>query len=429
MSSFATLTFGSHGKPGSRQEVVESLRAAIARIMARGTPARPAPADPTQGELPFATVETDRGPLYVRHLPFEPHHRVGRFPIGAARRADARMLSLLALDPALAALAPENALYLDTETTGLSGGTGTLPFLIGLGSFDSSGRFLVEQLLLRRPGEEAPILDRLAARLAAASMLVTFNGKAFDLPLVRTRFIMNRLAPPDRIEHLDLLHVARRVHRARIGACSLGSVESRVLGFGRVDDIPSGDVSSRYSHFLRTGDESALIAVIDHNAWDVVAMAALVGLYGEPVEGLDAEDLAHAAETLQRARAGEQAATLAEEAVARGGGAAALRARAMIAKARGDRDRALADFEALTAELDDPIARLELAKLYEHYRKEPRAALAVVEQGVAELPAAASKRRRRLEAKVARRNANTREGQGTLPGVASTAEIRGRFPA
>ncbi len=417
---------GPSAEPPGRAQVVASLRQAIARIMARGAPPPPAPADPSAGELPFAAVETDKGTLYVRHVRFEPQHRVGKFPVGAARRADATMLSLLALDPALSPLAPGRALYLDTETTGLSGGTGTLPFLIGLGFFDDAGQFVVEQLLLRRPGEEAPMLERVTERLAASSMLITFNGKAFDMPLVRTRFVMNRLPQPAPREHLDLLHVARRVHRARIGKCSLGAVENRVLGFGRVDDIPSGEVSARYAHFLRTGDESALVAVVEHNTWDVVAMAAIVGLYGEPRDGLDAEDLAQAAATLQRARAGERAAEMADEAVERGGGASALRARAMIAKARGDRDRALADFEALVGELDDPAARLELAKLYEHYCKEPRAALDMVELGVAEDAHAVSRRKQRLQSKIERSRAKGApatgdEGQGSLPGMALVA--------
>jgi uncharacterized protein YprB with RNaseH-like and TPR domain len=426
------------GAPGSdaalpceRGDLLDSLRDKIARIVAREPAPPPRPRDPSAGELPFVEQSTAHGRLYVRVLAYGLAHRVGRFPIGPARRADMPMLSLLALDPSLAALDPSAALYLDTETTGLAGGTGTLAFLIGLGFFGTDGAFRVEQLLLRRPGEEAPILARVAERLRDASLLVTFNGKAFDAPLVRTRFVMNRMPEPAAPPHLDLLHLARRVHKSRIGACSLGAVESKVLGFGRVDDVPSGEVAARYAHFLRSGDEGALLAVIEHNAWDVVAMAALVSLYGEPLspDGLAGEDLAGVATTLQRAGSPGLASEIAHAAVERGGGAAALRARALIAKARGDRDRALADFEALVGTVDDAGLRLELAKLYEHHLKSPVTALAVVERGTGEGAPAAERRKVRLARKIEQAERRHAAGpkrararkrgarSGTLPGM------------
>jgi hypothetical protein len=401
---------------------LEQLRQRIARIVAKSPNAPPPPTKPSSGELPFVEEATPLGPLFVRHLPFEPQHRVGRFPVRVAREANSATLSLLALDPTLATLDLRHALYLDTETTGLSGGTGTLPFLIGLGWFAPDGPFLVEQLLLRRPGEEAPILMRVLERMNQATVLVTFNGKAFDMPLVRTRFVMNRMPPMPELPHLDLLHLARRIHKARIGACNLGSVESRVLGFGRVDDVPSGEVAARYFHFLRTGDEGALVGVVTHNVWDIVSMAALLGLYGEPLEGMDGEDLAGVASTMHRAKSTDQAAEMADEAVARGGGARALRTRASLAKARGDRDAALADFESLVADVDDPGVRLELAKLYEHHTKAFDKAIELVGRGVAETGEAANRRRSRLERKLHLRNARAQPllpihemGQGTRP--------------
>jgi uncharacterized protein len=406
---------------GDRARVIEQLRQKIARVVARDPVAAPPPWKPSHDELPFVEHPTELGPLYVRHITYDLNHRVGRFPVGGAKRADMTMLSLLALDPALEHVEPTRALFVDTETTGLSGGTGTLVFLVGLAFFDTEGWLHAEQLLLRRPGEEEPILARLSERFAAAQMIVTFNGKAFDLPLIRTRYVMNRMQCNAPGLHLDLLHVARRVHRHRIGACNLGAVETKVLGFGRVDDVPSGEVSMRYSHFLRTGDEGALVGVIEHNAWDVVAMAALMGLYGEPLEGLDGEDLAGVAVTLHRARNPQLAMTMADEAVARGGGAAALRARGMLAKARGDRDRALADFENLVSEVDDPAVRLELAKLYEHHRRAPAAAMQMVQQGTSEPEDAAARRRSRLQRKLevpakAKRKRRV-AAQGSLPGL------------
>jgi hypothetical protein len=133
-------------------------------------------------------------------------------------------------------------------------------------------------------------------------------------------------------------------------------------------------------------------------------MAALVGLYGEPLEGtqLAADDLAGVAKTLLRAGHRDRAFEVASRAVDAGGGRVSLRARAEIAKARGDRHRALRDFEALATHVDDRSVRLELAKLYEHYVKEPRLALQMVEQGTSEKDAPCLVRTRRLERKVAR---------------------------
>jgi uncharacterized protein YprB with RNaseH-like and TPR domain len=343
-------------------------------------------------------VETDTGPLYqhVEHL--RPSHHIGTVPVDAALAAQAEALALIALNPTLATVEPGRALFLDTETTGL-GGSGTIAFLIGLGWFDD-GRLVVEQLLLRTPSEEEPLLRHVARRIEQASFLVTFNGKAFDLPTLHGRYVMNRLPkPPDR-PHLDLLHIARRLHKSRIRSCTLKAVESEVLGFVRDADIDGADVAPRYAHFLRTGDESSLRCVVDHNAWDVVSMAALVGLYGEPLGMLHGEDLVGLARTYRRGRAFEQAEEAAEVAVRRGAGPEGLRVRGEIAKARGDRKRALADFEALAGQVDDPRARLELSKLYEHFVKQPSLALELANQGTGERPEAFLRRRARLERKV-----------------------------
>ena len=314
------------------------------------------------------------------------------------------MLALLALDPTLSERPPAGMLYIDTETTGLSSGAGTVPFLIGLAWFEpDSSTLVVEQLLLRQLGEEAPMLVRLADRVAQASALVTYNGKSFDLPLLRSRLILNRLRALPLLPHLDLVHIARRLHRHRLREVTLGNVEAEVLGFVRTADITGGEVCSRYSHFLRTGDESALAAVIDHNEWDVVAMAALVGLYGEPLEGLVPADWAAVARTLRRAGSLDLARHVAARAVERGAGHDAVRAHGEIAKARGDKAQALADFASLVESVDDPALRLELAKLYEHHAKEPLKALELLDRGTGEGEEATRRRRGRLERKRDRR--------------------------
>jgi hypothetical protein len=242
-------------------------------------------------------------------------------------------------------------------------------------------------------------------------MLVTFNGKSFDLPLLRTRFVLARQSIGIEPPHLDLVHLARRIHRARGGAFRLVRLERDVLGFEREDDVPSGDVAAHYLHFLRSGDARALLGVVEHNAWDVATMAVLVGLYGEPLEvsQLGAGDLAGVAISMKRAGAVERAFVVAEQAVARAtshrhhnGIEASLEARAKIAKARGDRARALADYEQLAAKVDSAAVRLELAKLYEHFARSPGQALTVATQGTGEDETRSEKRRRRLQTKLER---------------------------
>jgi len=332
---------------------------------------------------------------------------MGRTPIAGGRDASPELLALLALDPGLTACDPARALYLDTETTGLAGGTGTVAFLVGLARWDggSERTLVLEQLLVRALGEEGPVLDQVRQRIEGASMLVTFNGKSFDMPLLRTRFVMARQPAPVEPPHLDLLHVARRVHGRRPGeGCRLGALERDILGFERVDDVPSSEVSARYMHFIRTGDAGALLGVIEHNAWDVVAMVALVGLYGEMEhEALAATDLAGVARTLRRAGSLDRAMAVAEAAVERGATPETLRARADIAKARGERHRALADLEAIAATVDDPSVRLELAKLCEHWLRAPARALGWVEQGTGESAERLRRRADRLARKAARR--------------------------
>lgn len=392
---------GAPATPGGPETgTLAALRRQMAEILGRTPPPKPRLPEAGAFDLPFARVERADGPLFRRLERFGKSHHIGRMPVDAALAAEGPALALLALDPRLATTDPTKALFLDTETTGL-GGSGTLAFLVGLAVFDE-GELLVEQLFLRTPSEEVPMLAYLAERIEAASLLVTFNGKAFDVPTLYGRYVMNRLPTPPPRPHLDLLHVARRLHRARMGACTLKAVESEVLGFVRDADIDGGDVAPRYAHFLRTGDDSVLGAVVEHNSWDVVSMAALVGLYGEPLGTLHHDDLVGLARTYRRARALDQAELAAEAAVSRGAGANGLRVRGEIAKARGDRAQALADFEALAEAVDEPSVRLELAKLYEHFVKEPGRALAVLGEGTGEAPDAVERRKARLERKARR---------------------------
>lgn len=387
-----------------RTPSLADLRARMERMLAHAPVERGARPPPLVDlpELPFVTEETALGPLHVRARRLSAAHRVGHIGLQPARTARPEVLALLALDAGLAGCSPERALYLDTETTGLSGGTGTVAFLVGLAFWDEG--WIVEQLLVRELGEEAPMLARVAERLAAAEMIVTFNGKSFDMPLLRTRFVLAGLPLPPEPPHLDLVHVARRLHKARGVPCKLTKLEEHVLGFERVDDVPSGEVAGHYLHFLRTGDTRGLVGVVDHNGWDVETMIAMVALYGEPLDEtrLIAKDLVGIARTLRRSDRMSEALLFAERAVAEGAGPEGLRERAELKKARGDREAALLDFETLASQVDCAKTRLELVKLYEHVRRAPAQALEVLSRGTKEAPAMAEKRRARLELKVAK---------------------------
>ncbi|MDR7554204.1 MAG: ribonuclease H-like domain-containing protein [Armatimonadota bacterium] len=172
--------------------------------------------------------------------------------------------------------APDDAgvLFLDTETTGLAGGTGTTPFLIGVAFLDG-GDLVVEQYFLRRLSGEPALLDALRPRLEEATQLVTFNGRRFDWPILAARYVLSRrrIAPP--AQHLDLMRVARRLWHRPLGTYRLAVVERLALAIDRGCDIDSAQIPGLYVHYLRTGDAAALEPVFAHNAHDVRALVDL----------------------------------------------------------------------------------------------------------------------------------------------------------
>src|SRR5579863_1270820 len=175
---------------------------------------------------------------------------------------------------------PEKWLFLDTETTGLAGGTGTYAFLVGIAWWDSGG-LQVEQLMMRDFSEEYSLLVELAARIAERPVLVTFNGKSFDWPLLESRYLMTRsIRVPELAAHLDLLHPARAVWKLRLGSVRLVELERHVLdarrlGWDRADDVPSNMIPQFYFDYLRGGSYRPLVGVVRHNRMDLRGLAAL----------------------------------------------------------------------------------------------------------------------------------------------------------
>lgn len=377
---------------------LSAVRLALRRALGVAPDAATVPIPGDRRPLPFERVATEAGPVERRTVRREVTRRIGNVTLDAVSATDPRMLSLLALTPELASVPADRFLFLDTETSGLGSGTANVPFLVGMAFFEGED-LVLEQLFLRDRDDEAALLMLVDERIRASEAIVSFNGKSFDVPVLRARFVMNGLPAMTERPHLDLLHLARRVHRHRRFKKSLTVLEHEVLGFRRGPDVHGEEVAARYRHYLRSGDTAGLHAVVEHNEHDVVSLAALTTLYGEPTLQLPASELASAARAVRRAGALDDAIELAELAVRRGAGEVGLRARAEIAKARGDKAQALADFEALAATVGDPDVRLELAKLYEHHCRRPAAALAQVALGTGESDPDRERRRRRLERK------------------------------
>jgi len=332
--------------------------------------------------LPGERAETPHGPMHrVTHW-LEPRHCHGRAPVAAALTAPNRCVAELSLDPKLEHVDLRKMLLVDTETTGLNQGTGTLAFLIGVAFFEDES-LCVEQLLLTRLGDEPAILRHVADRIAAASCVVSYNGKSFDWPLLRTRFVMNRVPVPPLPPHLDLLHCSRRVFKARMESVRLVDMEREVMDMHREHDVGGAEIPGIYLHFLRSGEPGRLDGVVEHNGHDLVALAALLGELAKRFENVRAQDdpRDHLAYARVATRAGnlERAERFAW-AAAEGGGDARCTEEALLLAAklaRKAKDVAKEETALGLALARTPTARvhLELAKLYEHRKKDPAKAL------------------------------------------------------
>jgi uncharacterized protein len=217
---------------------------------------------------------------------FAPAGRHGREAIGTFGEC----LDAASTQAALYAGAPASVpfVFLDLETTGLSGGAGTQAFLVGIAWFDADASFVTRQFLLTRFTDERQMLERVTLELARAGTIVSFNGKSFDAPMLETRYLFHRLATNIRaLPHVDVLHPARRFwkpreaggvaspFRAAPDPCSLVALEKQLLGVRRAGDVPGFEIPGRYFQFVRSGDARPLAAVVEHNRRDLLTLAAL----------------------------------------------------------------------------------------------------------------------------------------------------------
>jgi uncharacterized protein YprB with RNaseH-like and TPR domain len=368
-----------------RVERIAHLRALIESVQSRKPLSLPASAAPhtesTASRLPGEMLQTAGGPLHRIERWLAPEHRHGRVLVRHALEAQTGVLARLALDPSLEGVDMARMLVLDTETTGLSGGAGTVPFLIGLGWFEQ-GAFKLEQLFLTNFGGEVPLLRYLAEQLARASCIVTYNGKSFDWPLLRSRFILNRVACPEPPPHIDLLHCARRVLKPRLSSVRLVEVERGLLQFYRDDDVDGAEIPGRYLDYLRGGDPSLLLPVFEHNAHDVIALTAvlwrLCAHFEQVRPGDDPRDHLAYARLAMRAGDLEGARAFGEAAAAFGGDQAlvgdAFALCAAVARRSGDSDSAALlwqrALEVAPSALSAARAHLALTRLYERPLKD-----------------------------------------------------------
>ncbi|MGH7300137.1 MAG: ribonuclease H-like domain-containing protein, partial [Candidatus Rokuibacteriota bacterium] len=328
--------------------------------------------------------------LMVRRR-FPVGHRHGAQPLLAAREATPAALALLSRGGETAAEA-RRLLYLDTETTGLAGGTGTYAFLVGVGFFDGED-FEVRQFFMRDLDEEPALLSVIEEMFGKFDGFVTYNGAGFDLPLLETRFVLGRRRFPGEVFHVDLLGPARRLWSGRLADCRLGTVEQDVLGFLREDDLPGALIPTVYFEYLRRKRPDELPRVFEHNRHDILSLAALTGWVADavtraPLPEFEPVALAGLGRMLEGT---EPERSLACYRMALDTGLPTpFRERLLLRLAlrekrlaRWEEARALWEAAARSPREFDPRPWEEMAKVHEHRRRDFQAARAVVEQALA----------------------------------------------
>jgi uncharacterized protein YprB with RNaseH-like and TPR domain len=227
--------------------------------------------------VPGVIRTSSAGSFFHSQRRFDLGYRYGRIPLSTLTEAGLQRLGGLCRGPSPESLELSRTVFLDTETTGLAGGSGTYAFLVGIGYFND-GKFVVEQYFMRDFPEERALLVGLRETLSRFDGVVSYNGKCFDLPLLDTRYIYSRLSNPlSEPVHLDLLFPSRRLWRRRLSDCRLGTVEREILGADRPDDIPSAEIPLLYFTYLRSRDARLLPRVFAHNQRDILSLAALAG--------------------------------------------------------------------------------------------------------------------------------------------------------
>ncbi len=335
-----------------------------------------------------------REPYLFLENPYLPDARYGKIPISLGLEVRGDVLAFLSRDPAFAGLDLSTALFIDLETTGLAGGTGTVPFLVGLGYY-RDGRFNVVQFFLGDLAEEGPMIEELDSFFSEMGFksVVSYNGKSFDLPLLETRFTLRRKPfPLAELPHLDFLFSARSLWKHKYESCRLHNLAREVVEADRSEDIPSAEVPLRYFEYLRSGDFSLIEPVLYHNQEDILSLLGVVVigallLSGEPEEAeeTDGMDLFGVGKLFENAGHTERSLRYFERALdgqlSQEISILIKKKMALNFKKNDDWERAIGLWEELAAQ-DQLCSLRELAMYYEHKEKKYEAAKKLTEQGL-----------------------------------------------
>lgn len=326
---------------------------------------------------------TSLGDAFIAEKVFDKTYLHGKVP--AHSHFPLSMISQITKDSRINQLPITKFAFLDTETSGISGGTGTYAFLIGVARFIDN-KLVLKQFFMRDPAEEPAMLEALIHFLAPCEGLVTFNGKSFDAPLLVTRYSLHKIpAPFKNYAHIDLLPLARRLWRDRLPSRALKYLEEYVLGFTRSsDEVPGYEIPWLYFDYLRTGDATPLAGVFYHNAMDVVAMAALLGHVSELLDNPYNGRVEHSLDFIALGKLFEdmnhldEAARLYERGLELGlqesDFGVAVKRLSILQKKRGDMNQAVKWWHD-AAKKNHIYAHIELAKYYEHKMRDVKKSL------------------------------------------------------
>ena len=401
----------------SKAQALSDLRQRLDRLLEPKKSYRQKWIVPIEGLVKGEVISTPDGETFQAKETFPSDFRYGEMTLSEILNIPTYPAHLLSRNEQLKELDLTRTLFLDTETTGLTGGTGTIAFLIGVGFFQGE-KFQVQQFFMRDYSEEKAALSLLKQLLESFQFLITFNGRHYDIPLLETRFILSRTASKIReMPNFDLLFPSRKIWKGAYENCRLVTLESRLLGMERVDDIPSEFIPTLYFDYLRTGDGQKIHRVFYHNQMDILSMVGLTGrihlVYHDPTAAQPRKGVEHFALGRLFWDHGDfgKAVPCFETAMKRCDEDLAwdvMKWLSMAFKKIGESEKARSVWEEMATwpHKRDVFPYVELAKYHEHRLKDFEGAIAYVKKALDQIPVHREKevellqhRKRRLDLK------------------------------